>query len=127
MARRTEAQILADIAIPEALLVWKGKINRQMAALSEKYPDNERLTWPVLTAEAEAYLADPLTSTPMMDSTCASSGMTKDELAPTVITNATAFSSASGDLMGQRIVGDAQIEACTTLNELTTVKQALGI
>jgi hypothetical protein len=127
MAKRTEAQLVADIAIPQALEAWKEKMNRSMAEISAKYPDNERLSWPQLQAQAQAYIADNAATVPMLSAAASVAGIPTIDLANTVIANAAAFETAIGQLTGQRIAGDAQINACTTLAEIETVKTSLGI
>lgn len=127
MAKRTEAQLVADIAIPQALSLWKDKMNRMMASISAKYPDNERLSWPQLQAQAETYIADNAASVPMLTAAATEAGIPVINLANTVIANAAAFETAIGQLTGQRIAGDAQINACTTLAEIESVKSTLGI
>lgn len=127
MVKRTEAQLVADIAIPKALEEWKHKINRQMQAISSKYPDSERLTWPQLQEEAKAYIADSGADVPMLSASAIAAGIPTLYLANVVIANAAAFATVSGQLTGQRIAGDAQINACTTLAELDAVKSNLGI
>lgn len=127
MAKRTEAQLVADIAIPQALALWKDKMNRAMASISAKYPDNERLSWPQLQAQAEAYIVDNMTSVPMLAAAATTAGIPVIDLANTVVANAAAFETAIGQLTGQRIAGDAQINACTTIAEIEAVKILLGI
>lgn len=127
MAKRTEAQLVADVAIPQALALWKDKMNRTMASISAKYPDNERLSWPQLQAQANAYIADNNATVPMLSAAANAAGVPVIGLANTIIANAAAFETAIGVLTGQRIAGDAQINACTTIAEINAVKVSLGI
>lgn len=127
MAKRTPEQLHADIAIPQALERWRLHMDRQMAALSAKYPDNERLTWPQLKQEAEIYTADNLASVPMLQAAASAAGIPTAALAATVLTNAANFETATGTLTGQRIAGDAQIKATTNQSELASVLTGLGL
>ena len=127
MAKRTEEQLIQDIAIPQALLAWRDKMNGQMAAIAAKYPDNERLMWPTLTVEAEKHLVDSEASTPMLEGAAMNSEMNITDLANLVLANSLAFTTVSGQLMGLRMIGGDQIKACTTLEELNLVREALEL
>lgn len=127
MAKRTESQLVQDIAIPQALLAWKNNINIRMAKLAEKYPDNERLMWPQLTVEATAHLADTSVHTPMLTATAVESGVPITDLANTVLTNAAALSAATGYLSGLRIKGDLMLKSCTSISQLEGVRIELGV
>lgn len=127
MARRTEAELLQDIAIPQALEKLREKINKRMAKLTDKYPDTERLFWPQMAAEAQAHSANSNAVTPMLTAAATEAGVTVDVFAADVLDNAATMAAAAGKLAGLRRKGGRKIKNCTTLEQLEAVMVDLGI
>lgn len=90
------------------------------------YSSFERESWPVQTAEATAYSADPLAPTPWLDAASAARGIDKAELAARVIAMDTAYRQIHGALTGHRQKLWDQIYAAQTADELTAIDVTAG-
>jgi hypothetical protein len=70
--------------------------------MTESYPTEEVRSWPQQAAEAQAWLADAKASTPWIDAAVAARGIDKAGLVNKIITKASLFASAHGQLTGKR-------------------------
>lgn len=77
----------------------KGEGVRRLRALVAQYSDAERETWPPQVREAEAVLADPAASAPLLGPLAQVRGITIAEMAQRVLTKADAFAGASGAIL----------------------------
>lgn len=59
---------------------------RRLAIVAGAYTPEERETWPIQIAEAEAYLADPTASVPMLAALAIPRGMEVSQMADRVLT-----------------------------------------
>ncbi len=59
---------------------------RRLAVVAGAYTPEERETWPIQIAEAEAYLADPTVSVPMLAALAVPRGMEVSQMANRVLT-----------------------------------------
>lgn len=72
------------------------------AALTDGYPESERLTWPVQQQEALAWEADPDAPTPYLDGLAAARGITPEEMREKTLQQTQLFMLASQQLVGKR-------------------------
>ncbi len=72
------------------------------AALTEGYPEAERMTWPTQQAEALAWAADPEAPTPYLDGLAAARGITPEEMRQKTLDQTQLFMQASQQLVGTR-------------------------
>lgn len=79
---------------------------RRLEELALPYLPQERNTWPSQLAEAEAWLADPDTFTPILTNIAAGRGITVADLVPLVMGNADLFRQNAGEILGvqQRLI-----------------------
>lgn len=73
-----------------------------LAVLTASYPANEVLTFDQQKAEADAVLADPSASTPLLTPLAAARGLDVTALAQKVRVKTEAFTAISGHVIGQR-------------------------
>jgi len=59
---------------------------RRLAIVAGTYTPEERETWPIQIAEAEAYLADPTASVPMLTALAVPRGLDVSQMAMRVLT-----------------------------------------
>lgn len=71
-------------------------------ALTNGYPEAERLTWPVQQAEALAWDADSEAPTPYIDGLAAARGVTPEEMRQKTLEQTQLFMAASQQLVGTR-------------------------
>lgn len=92
------------------------------AALTEGYPEAERLTWPVQQQEAMAWAADSAAPTPYLDGLALARGIAAAEMRQKTLEQTQLFMQASQQLVGTRqrlrdLVHDARTpEALDTIN-----------
>lgn len=92
------------------------------SALTEGYPEAERLTWPVQQQEAMAWAADSNAPTPYLDGLAAARGVTPEEMREKTLEQTQLFMATSQQLVGTRqrlrdLVHDAQTpEALDDIN-----------
>lgn len=72
------------------------------AALTEGYPEAERLTWPLQQQEALAWAADGSTATPYLDGLAAARGIDPEEMRQKTLEQTQLFMVASQQLVGKR-------------------------
>ncbi|EEG08217.1 hypothetical protein [Pseudogulbenkiania ferrooxidans] len=73
-----------------------------LATLSASYPDGEVQSWAQQTREAEALVADPVASTPLLTAIATARGLTVATLAERVRAKVLSYAVASGQIIGQR-------------------------
>lgn len=118
--------ITAEMKFEQAKEAKLAQINSDFtqaaSALTEGYPEAERLTWPVQQAEALAWDADSEAPTPYIDGLAAARGVTPDDMRQKTLEQTQLFMVASQQLVGTRqrlrdLVHDAQTpEALDTIN-----------
>ena len=73
-----------------------------VASFTVGYPDNEISSWPKQEAEARAWEADNMASTPWIDGAVVARQIPKDQLVSLIIGNANALAPIHGSLTGKR-------------------------
>lgn len=92
-----------------------------LAALAESYPRLEVATWSQQIAEAQAISGDAAVETPMLSAISTSSGISKEELAASILAKATAYKSAAGAIVGKRLALTEAIAQATTALDVLAV------
>ncbi|MBK1780553.1 hypothetical protein JHL22_04925 [Advenella sp. WQ 585] len=67
-----------------------------------RYPDFEVASWPTQVEEAKRFIVDHQTETPFCDAASAAREIDKEDFIQRVLSNAEAFSVASGEIAGKR-------------------------
>jgi len=75
---------------------------RNMGLITAKYPEEERSSWYIQTAQAQAVLAGASAPTPWLDACAQTRGMPRDELAQRIVALDTEFQAIHGHLTGVR-------------------------
>lgn len=91
-----EEPVLASV-ISEYLV--RQEAGRRLKNLARPYVSEERETWHKQIKEAEALIADPEASAPLLSRRAAARGMTLIAYAANVLAKDDAFSAASGDIL----------------------------
>lgn len=86
----------------EKLQEIRAASDREINKLTAAYSDGEKGSWPNQEKEALAYQADNTSSTPLLTAIATARGIDFDELVDKVLTNATMFSIASGQILGKQ-------------------------
>lgn len=89
--------------------------------LGTEYGAWERETWDVQANEADALMAAPEASTPMLDAMSSARGMDRADLAQRILRNREAWSAISGAVVGQRLAIVDKINAATTVDDVLAV------
>lgn len=79
-----------------------GAFSARMAVVKEGYPNDEIQSWFQQSAEAINYTADPQAATPLLSAMASARGITVADLAARVLSNAAAFATVAGELIGKR-------------------------
>lgn len=124
MAKRTQEQLLADIAKPKVLKILKDVCNKKLEQLGSDYPDRETQTWAVQLEEAKAYLADNTTQTPFILAALRE-GETVQDYAQLIVANNTAWSNFAGSIVKLRRDYERLIKNASTFQELEQIKAQL--
>lgn len=114
MAKRTEAELLADIAKPAAIALLHKKCDQMLAQLAAEYPAREVDTWAVQLKEAEAYMLNPSAPTPFIDAAKKDSE-SKNSYASLIIANNAAYSAYAGNIV--KIRRDFESAIANALNK----------
>lgn len=85
-------------------------------------PDFEVQTWPLQSAEAQAWAADNSAATPVLDRIAAARGMEPDKLKAAALRKALAYSALSAHVAGQRQALQSKIESAKTVAALDKIK-----
>lgn len=107
---RTGAELLAA-TINRKLREINAACDAEVAALAEKYPDTEILSWPAQEREARALQADPNAATPLIDNIAAQRGITREDLAGRILAKAEAYAQEAGAAFGRRQALEDKLEA----------------
>lgn len=97
------------------------KCETALRGLTFSYPDTERLTFDQQKAEAAAYQADNASPCPMLSTLAHARGVTLEDLAERVLAKATAFSQASGTLIGQRQKLEDTLDECASIHSVESI------
>ena len=109
-----------------AFAALANQYDTRVQALAAGYSQYERESWPVQTAEAMAYTADPQAVTPWLDAASAARGIDKAELATRVIAMDTAYRQIHGALTGHRQKLWDQIAAAQVPDDIAAIDVAAG-
>ena len=93
-----------------------------LKALTATYPDVELLTFDQQKEEAKSYLADPKADCPLLAPLAVARGIGLDDLCNRVLLKASAFSAASGAILGQRQAMEDLLDICTTSAEVQAIE-----
>ena len=124
MAKRTQEQLLADIAKPKVLELLKKVCNKKLEQLGSDYPDRETQTWAVQLEEAKAYLADNTVDTPFILAALRE-GETVQDYAQLIVANNAAWSNFAGSIVKLRRDFERLIENASTFQELEQLEAQL--
>lgn len=126
-ARAAEFSARFVRAKAEASLAANAACDAAISTLAASYPEREVQSWPQQINEAEAMLADPAASTPLLDALAQHRGIDRLQLAARVRDKAVLFAAASGAIIGARqriedLLDNAQtladVQSVPTLHEL---------
>lgn len=78
------------------------KGEQKLLAIQHPYSDSEAKTWDTQLTEAEAFTANPLADTPLINNLAVGRGITKADLVGKIMENANLFRMASGAILGQQ-------------------------
>lgn len=92
------------------------------ASGADLIPDFELATWPLQSAEAQAYAADKTAATPILDGIAAARGMDADKLKTAALRKSLMYLSLSAHVAGQRQALQTKIEAAKTQAALDKIK-----
>lgn len=98
------------------------KCDVMLKALTATYPDVELLTFDQQKEEAKAHQNDPTADCPLLAPLAVARGISLDDLCNRVLLKATAFSAASGAIIGQRQAMEDILDICTTSAEVQTIE-----
>lgn len=93
----------------------------ELAAITDAYPEVERLTWDKQEREARAFANDDTAPTPLLDGIAAARGLALSELVARVIAKADAWVAASGTATGKRQALEAAIDAAEDVATLEAI------
>jgi prefoldin subunit 5 len=115
----TEAS-LEDLKIQKEAQI-RSTGNSKLTALATPYLPQERETWGTQIKEAEAFLQDPTSLTPMLDSLASARGILKADLIEKVIANANLFKQESGSILGTQQKLLDQLSLASTNEEVSQI------
>ena len=92
-----------------------------MAALSSRYSEHEKLSWPKQEQEAKALQADPEAPAPLLRGVAATRGIALEELQVKVLANVGASETATAFILGTQQRYEDEIAAATTIEEVQRV------
>jgi hypothetical protein len=95
--------------------------NARLLQIANPYQPSERETWPIQMTEAEAWLKDNATVTPLIDAICLYRNCSKSELIGYIMENTNLFRAASGAILGVQQALLIQIYTATTIDALLSV------
>lgn len=84
---------------------------RQMGLITAKYPEEERSSWYIQTAQAQAVVSGSAAATPWLDACAQTRGMPRQELAQRIIALDAQFQGMHGFLTGVRQWHEEEIGA----------------
>lgn len=113
VATMHELKIVGGVILPKAapLEGINAEFEAEMLAISSLYPPSEREGWPNQQTEANAFLADPQASTPILDAIVAVSGEAKADLAANIVAKVAAYSAYYGAALGRKRKKIAELPA----------------
>jgi len=89
-----------------------------MAALSSRFSEHEKLSWPKQEQEAKALQLDPEAPAPLLRGMAASRGITLEALQTKVMANVQAFESAAALILGTQQRYEDEVAVATTTEEV---------
>lgn len=125
MAKRTEQQLVEEIAKPELLRKLHVKCDSLLKTLAAEYPQSEVDTWAFQVNEARAFLADPQAQTPFMDAAL-KDGEDKTTYANLILTNNDNYSAYAGSIVRLRRSTEEQVNTVTTLAEVSALETIIN-
>jgi hypothetical protein len=97
------------------------EFSERMSTLKSSYPEEEIQSWFKQESEARAHINDANADTPLLSAMAAARGITVEDLALRVVTNADAWSTVSGELIGKRQKYEDQIAAANDAVSVSAV------
>lgn len=98
-----------------------------LAPYGLEYGPTERSTWDQQLAEAEALQADPQASTPLLSAIAAARGQDVADLASRVLSNRAAWVVLAGQVTGQRLALQDQVDAAQDVAAVLAVVPAFSL
>ena len=92
-----------------------------MAALSSRYSEHEKLSWPKQEQEAKALQTDPEDPAPLLRGIAVTRGITLEELRGRVLASVGAYEIATAIILGTQQRYEDEIAAATTVEEVQRV------
>lgn len=104
---------LKPIAVIAASLqaLVDAEYKRNMGLITAKYPEEERSSWYIQTAQAQSVLSGSAAATPWLDACAQTRGLTREELAERITVLDTGFQAIHGFLTGVRQLHEDAIGA----------------
>lgn len=121
-----DAHINPPVTVEQAKARKHAEINAAFSdaatALTDGYPDAEKLTWPVQQQEALAWDADNNSPTPYLDSVASARGIDEVEMRQLTLAQVQAFRTASAGLVGTRQRLRDQIDAAESVETVESIQ-----
>lgn len=95
--------------------------NDALSELASTYPSGEVQSWSQQAKEADLYAVDPTVATPILSAIADARGMTVAEMVERVAANVTAYSYASGTLIGRRLAAEDALSLAATPEQVAEV------
>ena len=92
-----------------------------LAALTDPYPQAEKLSWDKQEAEARGFLSDPAALVPLVSQIAAARGLDITALCLLIVANADNFVTVSGLVFGKRQALSEQLEAAQTVADVDAI------
>lgn len=97
---------IADIetrkSAPPTIAQINSEFEQEMTTIKNIYPDSEREGWPQQQLEAQAFKADPMAKTPIIDSMIQVSGESKQDIADGILLKVKTYSEFYGAALGRK-------------------------
>lgn len=97
------------------------RCNNEINEMTLGYPEHEVASWPQQVKEAEAYLSNPATLTPLLSSIGAARGIEIGDLAGRVIGKMDGYALATGAIIGRRQAAEDRLENALTIEDVESV------
>lgn len=120
---RSQEQKAADLELIQAQKLWEINKSFETAckALTETYPETEKITWTMQQAEVFAWHANPQAETPFLSVVAETRGIDLNDLLEKTYQKVLQFQQYSAQLIGKRQRYEDAIYACTTEQEVQQI------
>ena len=115
-----QLQVLKNAKIAALKTAAQDMVNKISGA--NLIPDFELSTWPLQSAEGQAWAADKSAVTPILDGIAAARGIEASKLREAALRKSLEYSALAAHVAGQRQALQSKIEAAKTKDELDKIK-----